>query len=80
LRGDVASPAHVDDLISGRPAVAEAAVIGVRDELKGQRPVGYVVLKSGQVRDPEELRAELVAMVREEIGAVATFRDCTVVQ
>ncbi|MBB1034066.1 propionyl-CoA synthetase [Dietzia sp. CQ4] len=80
VAGHRLSTGSMEAVIATHPAVAEAAVIGVKDELKGQRPVGYVVLKSGQVRDPEELRAELVAMVREEIGAVATFRDCTVVQ
>jgi len=80
VAGHRLSTGSMEAVIATHPAVAETAVIGVRDELKGQRPVGYVVLKSGQVRDPEELRAELVAMVRDEIGAVATFRDCTVVQ
>ena len=80
VAGHRLSTGSMEAVIAQHPAVAEAAVIGVRDQLKGQRPVGYVVLKSGQVRDPEELRAELVAMVREQIGAVATFRDCTVVQ
>ncbi|MDV8001006.1 propionyl-CoA synthetase [Rhodococcus sp. IEGM 1408] len=80
VAGHRLSTGSMEAVIAKHPAVAEAAVIGVKDEIKGQRPVGYVVLKSGQIRDPEELRAELVAMVREEIGAVATFRDCTVVQ
>ena len=80
VAGHRLSTGSMEAVIATHPAVAEAAVIGVRDELKGQRPVGYVVLKSGEVRDPDELRDELVAMVREEIGAVATFRDCTVVQ
>ena len=80
VAGHRLSTGAMEAVIGQHPAVAEAAVIGVRDELKGQRPVGYVVLKSGEVRDPDELRAELVKMVREQIGAVATFRDCTVVQ
>lgn len=80
VAGHRLSTGSMEAVIATHPAVAEAAVIGVKDELKGQRPVGYVVLKAGQIRDPEELRTELVAMVREEIGAVATFRDCTVVQ
>src|SRR5699024_7358202 len=80
VAGHRLSTGSMESVIATHPAVAEAAVIGVRVELKGQRPVGYVVLKAGEVRDPGELRAELVAMVREEIGAVATFRDCTVVQ
>ena len=80
VAGHRLSTGAIEAVIAQHPAVAEAAVIGVKDQLKGQRPVGYVVLKSGQVRDPEELRAELVTMVRDQIGAVATFRDCTVVQ
>lgn len=80
VAGHRLSTGSMEAVIAKHPAVAEAAVIGVRDELKGQRPVGYVVLKAGEVRDPDELRAELVTMVRDEIGAVATFRDCTVVQ
>lgn len=80
VAGHRLSTGSMEAVIARHPAVAEAAVIGVKDQLKGQRPVGYVVLKTGQVRDPEELRSELVAMVRDEIGAVATFRDCTVVQ
>lgn len=80
VAGHRLSTGSMEAVIARHPAVAEVAVIGVKDPLKGQRPVGYVVLKSGQVRDPDELRTELVAMVRDEIGAVATFRDCTVVQ
>ena len=80
VAGHRLSTGAMEAVIAKHPAVAEAAVIGVKDQLKGQRPVGYVVLKAGEVRDPEELRSELVAMVRDEIGAVATFRDCTVVQ
>ena len=80
VAGHRLSTGSMEAVIASHPAVAEVAVIGVRDELKGQRPVGYVVLKSGQVYDPEVLRSELVEMVRDRIGAVATFRDCTVVQ
>jgi propionyl-CoA synthetase len=59
--------------------VAECAVIGVQDELKGQVPRGLVVLKAGVDVDPDELRAELVQRVRDEIGAVASFRHVDVV-
>lgn len=52
----------------------------MKDELKGQLPVGYVVLKSGVVADPARLREELTALVREHIGAVASFRDTHIVQ
>jgi propionyl-CoA synthetase len=60
--------------------VAECAVIGVSDELKGQVPRGFVVLKAGSTIDAETLRAELVRLVREEVGAVASFRDVNVIR
>jgi propionyl-CoA synthetase len=59
--------------------VAECAVIGVADALKGQIPVGFVVLKAGVGRPEEEIERELVAMVREEIGALASLRRVLVV-
>ncbi len=54
-------------------------MIGVADPMKGQLPRGFVVLKAGVERDPDEIGRELVALVRDEIGAVAAFRDVTVV-
>jgi propionyl-CoA synthetase len=51
----------------------------VADDLKGQQPRGFVVLKAGVEVDPEQLRAELVARVRDEIGAVASFKEVEVV-
>ena len=54
-------------------------MIGVHDDLKGQVPRGLVVLKAGVDVDPEQLRAELVQRVRDEIGAVASFRDVDVI-
>jgi propionyl-CoA synthetase len=54
--------------------VAECAVIGVKDALKGEVPCGFVVLKSGIDRLPEEIEAELVGLVREKIGPVAAFK------
>lgn len=80
VAGHRLSTGAMEAVVAQHPAVAECAVIGVNDSLKGQRPSGYVVLKAGAVIDPEKLRIELVAMVREQIGAVATFRDVTVVQ
>ena len=80
VAGHRLSTGSMEAVVASHPAVAECAVIGIRDELKGQRPSGYVVLKAGVEIDPETLRQELVAMVREQIGAVATFRDVTVVQ
>jgi propionyl-CoA synthetase len=69
----------MEEVLATHPDVAECAVVGVADELKGQVPVGFVVLKAGVARDPEALRGELVAMVRERIGAVAAFKEALVV-
>ncbi|MFT4088770.1 MAG: AMP-binding protein, partial [Gordonia sp. (in: high G+C Gram-positive bacteria)] len=79
VAGHRLSTGSIEAVVATHPAVAECAVVGIRDDLKGQRPSGYVVLKSGVEIDDDTLRAELVAKVREEIGAVATFRDVTVV-
>jgi len=65
--------------LSGHPDVAECAVIGVRDEIKGQKPIGFVVLKAGADREAGELEAELIEIVRERIGPVAFFKKALVV-
>ncbi|WP_426766745.1 AMP-binding protein [Pseudarthrobacter sp. 1G09] len=79
VAGHRLSTGAMEQVIGQHPAVAECAVIGLADPLKGQRPSGYVVLKSGvDVRD-DVLAAELVAMVRRDIGAVADFKHVTVV-
>lgn len=80
VAGHRLSTGSMEAAIAKHPDVAEVAVIGVKDNLKGQLPVGYVVLKQGVVADPEKLRAELVTLVREQIGAVASFRDTHIVQ
>lgn len=69
----------MESVLSAHPAVAECAVIGVPDALKGQLPHGFVVLKSGTQIPHDQLRDELVAAVRAEIGPVAAFRDVEVV-
>jgi propionyl-CoA synthetase len=69
----------MEAVVAGHPAVAECAVIGVHDDLKGQVPRGLVVLKAGVDIDPDQLRAELVQKMRDEIGAVASFKDVAVV-
>jgi propionyl-CoA synthetase len=79
VAGHRLSTGSMEAVIAGHPAVAECAVIGVHDELKGQVPRGLVVLKAGADVDPDELRAELVQRVRDEIGAVASFRHVDVV-
>jgi propionyl-CoA synthetase len=59
--------------------VAECAVIGVADELKGQVPLGFVVLKSGVERDHGEIIGEIVQLVRDRIGPVAFFKQAAIV-
>lgn len=79
VSGHRLSTGAMEQVLSAHPAVAECAVIGVNDPLKGQKPVGYVVLKSGIEIDEATLRREMVAMMREQIGAVADFREVSVV-
>ncbi|MEV4357740.1 propionyl-CoA synthetase [Nonomuraea sp. NPDC049625] len=79
VAGHRLSTGAMEEVIAAHPDVAECAVIGVADELKGQLPVGFVVLKAGADRDPAEIERELTALVRERIGPVAAFRRAAVV-
>jgi propionyl-CoA synthetase len=79
VAGHRLSTGAMEEVIATHPAVAECAVIGVHDELKGQMPLGLVVLKNGVDIDPAELEKELVQLVRGEIGAVASFKRAVVV-
>ncbi len=79
VAGHRLSTGSMEAVIAQHPAVAECAVIGAADPLKGQLPRGFVVLKAGVTEDPDDLAKELIAMVREEIGAVAAFKDVAVV-
>jgi len=79
VAGHRLSTGEIEELVAGHPAVAECAVIGVADEMKGQVPAGFAVLKDGAAVEPAALEAELVARVREEIGAFACFRRVAVV-
>ena len=69
----------MEEVLSAHPDVAECAVIGVRDELKGQVPLGFVVLKAGVERGDSEVVPELVARVRQSIGPVAAFKQACIV-
>jgi propionyl-CoA synthetase len=80
VAGHRLSTGSIEAVLASHPAVAECAVIGVYDQLKGQLPRGLVVLKSGVDIDPEALQSELVAAVRRDIGPVAAFRDVSIVQ
>ncbi|PYI67027.1 propionyl-CoA synthetase [Arthrobacter livingstonensis] len=79
VAGHRLSTGAIEQVVGKHPAVAECAVIGVADALKGQKAVGYVVLKSGVSIDPDALQKELVALVRKEIGPVADFKNATIV-
>ena len=69
-----------DSVLPAHPDVAECAVIGVADSLKGQVPIGFLVLKAGAARPPAQVADEAVKLVRERIGPVASFKTAMVVQ
>ena len=69
----------MEEVLTGHPDVAECAVIGVADQLKGQLPVGFLVLKAGVQKESEDIVAECVQLVRDQIGPVAAFKKAAVV-
>jgi len=73
------STGEMEEIIGGHPAIAECAVTGLADDLKGEVPVGFVVLKDGVTINSEKLEQELVQLIRSEIGAVASFKRSMVV-
>jgi hypothetical protein len=79
VAGHRLSTGQMEEVLSGHPDIAECAVIGVADALKGQAPLGLVVLKAGVNKPNETVTAELVVRVREHIGPVAAFREARVV-
>ncbi|RZK93451.1 MAG: propionyl-CoA synthetase, partial [Methylobacterium sp.] len=79
VAGHRLSTGALEEVLASHPDVAECAVIGAADALKGQSPLGLVVLKAGVDRAEREIAAELVALVRERIGPVAAFKDARVV-
>jgi acyl-coenzyme A synthetase/AMP-(fatty) acid ligase len=80
VAGHRLSTSDMEEIVSSHTAVAECAVIGIEDEMKGQIPVGFVVLKLGVDITEEQLQTELIAMVRDKIGAVASFRKAILVK
>jgi propionyl-CoA synthetase len=80
VAGHRLSTGGIEEVLAAHPDVAECAVIGVADAIKGQVPIGFLVLKSGVERAPEIVAEEAVRMVRDRIGPVASFRTATVVQ
>ncbi len=80
VAGHRLSTGGMEEILAGHPDVAECAVIGVHDALKGQLPIGFVVLKAGVARAEGDIVRELIALVREKIGPVAAFKTAVVVQ
>jgi propionyl-CoA synthetase len=74
VAGHRLSTGGMEEVLASHRDVAECAVIGARDEIKGEAPLGFVVLKAGVTREPAELEQEIVALVRERIGPVAAFK------
>ncbi|MEK0085165.1 propionyl-CoA synthetase [Benzoatithermus flavus] len=79
VAGHRLSTGAIEEVLASHKDVAECAVIGVADQLKGELPLGLVVLKAGVARDPAEIRQELIAKVRSEIGPVAAFKLVAIV-
>ena len=80
VAGHRLSTGAMEEVLTSHPDVAECAVIGVADALKGQLPLGFLVLNAGCGRAPDEICNEVVKLVREKIGPVAAFKTATVVQ
>jgi propionyl-CoA synthetase len=79
VAGHRLSTGGMEEVLASHPDVAECAVIGVADDLKGEIPLGVVVLKSGVNRPEQEIVQELIGLVRDRIGPVASFKVATVV-
>jgi propionyl-CoA synthetase len=79
VAGHRLSTGVMEAVVAAHPAVAECAVIGVADDLKGQSPRAFVVLKGGVEIDPDELTRQIVADVREHVGPVAAFKEVVIV-
>ena len=80
VAGHRLSTGAMEEVLASHPDVAECAVIGVADSIKGQLPLGFAVLKAGVERSEHEITVEIIALVRERIGPVAAFKQATVVK
>lgn len=79
VAGHRLSTAEMEEVVSSHKEVAECAVFGVYCEIKGQKPMGLIVLKDGGLKDSEKIQNEIIELVREEIGPVASLREVLVV-
>ena len=80
VAGHRLSTGGMEEVLANHPDVAECAVVGAADNLKGQVPLGFIVLKSGVSRSGEDIVGEVVQMVRRDIGPVAAFKEAVIVQ
>ena len=80
VAGHRLSTGGMEEVLAAHPDVAECAVVGAADSLKGQVPLGFLVLKSGVSRSGEEIVKETVQMVRDQIGPVAAFKEAVIIQ
>ncbi len=80
IAGHRLSTGAMEEVLSSHPDVAECAVAGVRDPVKGEVPLGFVVLKAGVTKDQEAIASELIALVRQKIGPIASFKAAAVVK
>jgi acyl-coenzyme A synthetase/AMP-(fatty) acid ligase len=80
VAGHRLSTGGMEEIVALHEAVAECAVVGIADELRGQRPVALVLLKDGTTIEETKLEEELVGLIRERIGAVAYFKNATIVK
>ena len=79
VAGHRLSTGGIEEVLSGHQDVAECCVLGIKDELKGEVPCGFIVLKAGVNRPGEDIEKECVQLVRDKIGPVASFRIAIVV-
>jgi len=79
VAGHRLSTGAIEEVLAAHDDVAECAVIGAADPMKGQLPVGFLVLKAGAEHDPEEIVADVIQMVRDQVGPVAVFKKAVVV-
>lgn len=80
VAGHRLSTGSMEEAVAKHPAVAECAVLGVHDDLKGEVPIGFMVLKSGVEQDKDEIVSEVIQMVRDDVGPIASFKKAVVVE
>ena len=80
VAGHRLSTGAIEEVLTAHPDVAESAVTGIHDDLKGQVPLGFLVLSSGVERGEDELVDEVIGLVRQHIGPVAAFRKALIVK